>query len=194
MDGSGEVRLPLRHVTELSSFFEAHDRWLFGHAFLRTRGDRELAADLVQDTFEAAARAWTRLRRRAGGQQRAWLLGTLANKDISGFRRREAFRRKQPDIVARYQGAPSDTAAQALNAIALEQARKIIEDMPARQRKVTLMRWQDHMKASEIAAELGIAESTVHAHLHTARGKLVAGLERYYPFGTDNGKEPRRDL
>ena len=65
MDGSGEVRLPQRHVTELSSFFAAHDRWLFGHAFLRTRGDRELAADLVQDTFEAAARAWTRLRRRA---------------------------------------------------------------------------------------------------------------------------------
>jgi RNA polymerase sigma factor (sigma-70 family) len=189
MDGSGEVRLPQRHVTELSSFFAAHDRWLFGHAFLRTRGDRELAADLVQDTFEAAARAWTRLRRRPGGQQRAWLLGTLANKDISDFRRREAFRRKQPDILARYRGATSDTAARALNSIALEQARKVIEDMPPRQKKVALMRWQDHMKASEIAAELGIAESTVHAHLHTARGKLVAGLERYYPFGIDNGKE-----
>ena len=160
---------------------------------LRTRGDRELAADLVQDTFEAAARAWTRLRRRGGTQQRAWLLGTLANKHISDFRRREAFRRKQPDILARYRGATSDTAARALNSIALEQARKIIEDMPPRQKKVALMRWQDHMKASEIAAELGIAESTVHAHLHTARGKLVAGLERYYPFGIDNGKEPRRD-
>lgn len=194
MDGSGEVRLPQRHVTELSSFFAAHDRWLFGHAFLRTRGDRELAADLVQDTFEAAARAWTRLRRRARGQQRAWLLGTLANKDISDFRRREAFRRKQPDIVARYQGATADTAARALNAIALEQARKIIEDMPPRQKKVALMRWQDHMKASEIAAELGIAESTVHAHLHTARGKLAAGLERYSRSGSDSGKEHRRDL
>ena len=28
----------------------------------------------------------------------------------------------------------------------------------------------------------------MHAHLHSARGKLVAGLERYYPFGRDNGK------
>ena len=193
MDGS-EVRLPQRHVTELSSFFAAHDRWLFGHAFLRTRGDRELAADLVQDTFEAAARAWTRLRGRGGSQRRAWLLGTLAHKDISDFRRREAFRRKQPDIAARYQGATSDTAARALNAIALEQAREIIEDMPPRQKKVALMRWQDHMKAAEIAAELGIAESTVHAHLHTARRKLVAGLERYYPAGMDNRKERRRDL
>jgi hypothetical protein len=25
-------------------------------------------------------------------------------------------------------------------------------------------------------------------HAHTARGTLVAGLERYYPFGRDNGK------
>jgi DNA-directed RNA polymerase specialized sigma24 family protein len=135
MDGSGEERLPQRHVTELSSFFAVHARWLFGHAVLRTRGDRELAADLVQDTFEAAARAWTRLRRRAGSQQRAWLLGTLANKDVSDFRRKEAFRRRQPDIQARYQGTAADTAAQALNAIALDQARQIIEDMPPRQRK-----------------------------------------------------------
>jgi RNA polymerase sigma factor (sigma-70 family) len=176
MGGSGEARLPQRHVTELGSFFAAHDRWLFGHAFLRTRGDRELAADLVQDTFEAAARAWTRLRRRAGTRQRAWLLSTLANKDISDFRRKEAFRRRQPDIQARYQGIAADTAAQALNSIALDQARQIIEEMPPRQKKVALMRWQDRMKVTEIAAELGITEGTVHAHLHSARRKLVAGL------------------
>ena len=72
--------------------------------------------------------------------------------------------------------------------IALERAREIIEDMPPRQKKIALMRWQDRMKAAEIAAELGIAEGTVYAHLHSARGKLVAGLERYYPFGADSGK------
>ena len=188
MDGSGEPRIPQRHVAELTSFFAAHDRWLFGHACVRTRGDRELAADLVQDTFEAAARAWPTLRGHADARQRAWLLGTLVNKDISDFRRKEAFRRRQPDIQARYQATAADTAAQALNAIALERAREIIEEMPPRQKKVALMRWQERMKASEIAAELGVAEGTVHAHLHSARGKLVAGLERYYPFGQDGGK------
>jgi hypothetical protein len=39
-----------------------------------------------------------------------------------------------------------------------------------------------------VNSELSLAEGTVHAHLHTARSKLVAGLERYYPFGRDNGK------
>src|SRR6202012_5132959 len=101
MDDSGEPRIPQRHVAELSSFCGAHDRWLFGHACVRTRGDRELAADLVQDTFEAAARVWAALRVRPADRQRAWLLATLANKDISEFRRRQAFKRRQPDIQAR---------------------------------------------------------------------------------------------
>jgi len=128
------------------------------------------------------------LRGYSGDRQRAWLLGTLANKNISDYRRKEAFRRRQPDIHARYQATAADTAAQALNAVALERAWEIIEDMPPRQQKIARMRWQDRMKAAEIAAELGVAEGTVHAHLHTARGKLIAGLQRYYPFGPDSGK------
>jgi len=183
MEDGGEARIPGCHVAELADFFAAHDRWLFGHACVRTRGDRELAADLVQDTFEAAARAWGMLRRHAGHRQRAWLLATLAHKDISDFRRQEAFRRRQPDIHARYQPAAADTAAEALNAIALARAREIIEDMPPRQREIAVLRWQDHLPIAEIAARLGVAEGTVHAALHLARRKLAAGLERYYPSG-----------
>ncbi len=188
MTDSDEARIPPCHVAELSGFFAAHDRWLFGHACVRTHGDRELAADLVQDTFEAAARAWSALRVQGSGRQRAWLLSTLVHKDITDYRRKEVFRRRRPDIQARYQATAADTAAEALNAIALERAREIIEEMPPRQKKIALMRWRDHMKATEIAAELGVAEGTVHAQLHGARGKLVAGLERYYPFAQDSGK------
>jgi RNA polymerase sigma factor (sigma-70 family) len=186
MADADEAKIAGSHVAELSSFFNAHDRWLFGHACVRTNGDRELAADLVQDTFEAAARAWPALREHDTGRQRAWLLATVANKNVSEFRRKEAFRRRQSDIHIRYQPTAADTAAQALNAIALEQAREIIEAMPPRQRQVALMRWQDRMKTTEIAAELGLAEGTVHAHLHAARVKLIAGLEQYYPFAKDH--------
>jgi RNA polymerase sigma-70 factor, ECF subfamily len=188
VDDRGAARIPRCHVAELSCFFAAHDGWLFGHACVRTHGDRELAADLVQDTFEAAARAWAMLRDFASGRQRAWLLGTLAKKDISDFRRQEAFRRRHADIHSRYQATAADTAAQALNAIALERARQIIDEMPPRQKEISLMRWRDHMKTAEIAVALGVAEGTVHAQLHTARAKLIAGLERYYPFGSSNGE------
>jgi RNA polymerase sigma factor (sigma-70 family) len=184
----GETAIPPHHVSELAGFFAAHDQWLFGHACVRTRGDRDLAADLVQDTFEAAATAWAVLREHPSGRQRAWLLTTLAHKDISELRRKAAFRRKQPEIHARYQGVAADTEAEALNAIALARAREIIGDMPPRQQEIALMRWRDRMRAAEIAAALGIAEGTVHAQLHGARRKLVAGLERYYPFGRDSGE------
>ena len=40
----------------------------------------------------------------------------------------------------------------------------------------------------EWCTRFGIAEGTVHAQLHGARRKLVAGLERYYPFGQDSGE------
>jgi DNA-directed RNA polymerase specialized sigma24 family protein len=122
VDDANESPIPGHHVNELAGFFAAHGQWLFGHACVRTHGDRDLAADLVQDTFEAAAVAWAVLREHPGGRQRAWL------------------------------------------------------------------RWRDHMRAAEIAAVLGIAEGTVHAQLHGARRKLVAGLERYYPFGEDSGE------
>ena len=188
MGDADETPIPPQHVNELAGFFAAHDRWLFGHACVRTRGDRDLAADLVQDTFEAAALAWAVLREHPSGRQRAWLLTTLAHKDISDLRRKAAFRRREPEIHARYRATEADTEAQALNAIALARAREIIDGMPPRQKEIALLRWRDRMRAAEIAAVLGIAEGTVHAQLHGARRKLVAGLERYYPFGQDSGE------
>jgi RNA polymerase sigma factor (sigma-70 family) len=183
MDDDGEVKIPGRHVAELAEFFSAHDQWLFGHACVRTHGDRELAADLVQDTFEAAARSWDTLREHVSAQQRGWLLSTLIHKNISDFRHQAAFRRRQPEIHARYQPTAADTEAEALNAIALTRAREIIDAMPPRQREIALLRWQEHLPIAEIAARLDVAQGTVHAQLHSARRKLIAGLEPYYPSG-----------
>ena len=186
--------IPDHYAAEVADFYQTHARWLFGHACLRTSLDRELvasrdlAADLVQDTFEAAALDWETVRGLAPAQQRAWLRTTLSRKETSHFRRRAAFRRKQPELHRKYQGAEADTEQQALCALALERAAKIIEDLPGRQRKIALMKWNDHMKGSEIAAELGCAEGTVAAQVHEIRRKLIDGLGPYYPFARDDGE------
>ena len=125
MGDADETPIPPQHVNELAGFFAAHDRWLFGHACVRTQGDRELAADLVQDTFEAAAVAWPVLREHPSGRQRAWLLGTLAKKDVSDFRRQEAFRRRHADIHARYQATAAWWIRQAITRAMADQARTI---------------------------------------------------------------------
>ena len=166
---------PTAPCRRAGQFFAAHDRWLFGHACVRTHGDRELAADLVQDTFEAAARAWAALRGHAGGRQRAWLLSTLAHKDISDFRRQEALRRRQPDIQARYTadrgrhrgpGAERDRAGPGAGDHR-DDAAPAAGDRPA------ALAGPDAGRRDR--GRLGLAEGTVHAHLHAARRKLIAG-------------------
>jgi RNA polymerase sigma factor (sigma-70 family) len=185
MADGDEPRIEGSHVAELSRFFNAHDQWLFGHACVRANGDQELAADLVQDTFEAAARVWAALREHDTGRQRAWLLATVANKNVSEFRRNQAFRRRQPDIHRRYQPTAADTEAQALNAIALKQARQIIDSLPPRQRQIALMRWQDHMKATEIATTTTTTTTTEPEPRHDHR-------RARQPRGAVRGRLPPR--
>lgn len=194
MGDDDDRRISELHAAEVARFYEAHARWLFGHAYLRTQRDRELAAarevaaDLVQDTFEAAAHSWETLRGLAPAQQRAWLRSTLSHKDTDHFRRRRLFRRKQPELHRKYHAAEPDTEQQALSALALERAAKIIEGLSARQRKIALLKWNDNMKEAEIAAELGCTKGAVTAQVHEIRRKLIDGLGPYYPFAGHDGK------
>jgi RNA polymerase sigma factor (sigma-70 family) len=189
-----DAKIPEDQVVEVADFFEANSEWLFGHARLRTGRDRELSAsrelaeDLVQDVFEAAASAWQTVRKLETAQQRAWLRAALRNMDTSDFRRRKAFRRNQPELYSRYCAAETDPEQQALSALGLERAPEIIESLPGKQKRIALMKWGDHMKGAEIAAELGCAEGTVASQVHKIRRKLIEGLGPYYPFARDDGE------
>jgi RNA polymerase sigma-70 factor (ECF subfamily) len=194
-------RITPHDAAELAACFKAHASRLFGHACVLARGDQTLADDLVQATFEAAAQAWQTLRGLAEEQLRGWLRSTLANIAASGFRREAAFHDRLPQIEARYRDtqafrseqapseqAPSEQAPseQALSAIALERCWQIIREMPKGQHVVAVLRWQLGMKEAEIAAVLGIAESTVSAQLHQARHKLIEQLGPDHPFARDD--------
>jgi RNA polymerase sigma-70 factor, ECF subfamily len=189
-------RITPHDAAELAACFKAHASRLFGHACVLARGDRALADDLVQATFEAAAQAWQTLRGLAEEQLQGWLRSTLANIAASGFRREAAFGDRLPQIEARYRGTqafrseqvPSEQAPseQALSAIALERCWQIIREMPKGQHVVAVLRWQLGMKEAEIAAVLGIAESTVSAQLHQARHKLIEQLGPDHPFARDD--------
>jgi RNA polymerase sigma factor (sigma-70 family) len=184
-------RITPHDAAELATCFKAHASRLFGHACVLARGDRALADDLVQATFEAAARAWQTLRGLAEEQLRGWLRSTLANVAASGFRRDAAFGDRLPQIEARYrdtQAGPSEQARseQASSAIALERCWRIIGEMPKGQHVAAVLRWQLGMKEAEIAAVLGIAESTVSAQLHRARRNLIKQLGPDHPFPRDD--------
>jgi RNA polymerase sigma-70 factor, ECF subfamily len=179
-------RITPHDAAELAACFRAHASRLFGHACVLARGDRALADDLVQATFEAAARVWQTLRGLAEEQLRGWLRSTLANIAASGFRREAAFRDRLPQIEARYRETQADPSEQAFSAIALERCWRIIREMPKSQHVVAVLRWQLGMKEAEIAAVLGIAESTVSVQLHRARRKLIEQLGPDHPFARDD--------
>ena len=184
-------RITPHDAAELAACFKAHASRLFGHACVLARGDRALADDLVQATFEAAARVWQTLRGLAEEQLGGWLRSTLANIAASGFRREAAFRDRRPQIEARYRGTQADPSEQApseqaLSAITLERCWRIIREMPKGQHVVAVLRWQLGMKEAEIAAVLGIAESTVSAQLHRARRNLIKQLGPDHPFARDD--------
>ena len=172
----GDDGITPHDADELARCFAAHAPRLFGQACVLARGDRALAEDLVQATFEAAARAWQTLRVLAEDQLRSWLARTLANLAASGFRREAAFRDRLPRIEVRYRKTPADPPEQAFSAIALERCWQIIQEMPERQHAVAMLRWRLDMKEAEIAAVLGMAPKTVSAQLHRARRKLIAQL------------------
>src|SRR5215469_1801019 len=146
------------------------------------------ADDLVQAAFEAAARDWGILRCLADEQRRGWLRTTVANIAVSGFRREAAWRDRLPRIEARYRKTQADTEALAFSLIALKRCWQIIKDMPERQHAVAVLRWQQDMKETEIAAALGISEKTVSVHLYRARRQLIGQLGPNYPFASGNGE------
>lgn len=161
---------------ELDLCFRSHARDLFGYGCVLTRGDRELAHDLVQMTFEAAARDWPVLRGLAQGQRRRWLRQTLEHLAVNGFRREAAFRDRLPRIEARYRKVQADLPEQAFSSITLERCWQIIRDLPERQHAVALLRWGLDMKEGEIAAVLDMTEKTVSVHLYRVRRKLLLQL------------------
>jgi RNA polymerase sigma factor (sigma-70 family) len=186
----GEETISPRDAEELGAWFEADAAGLFGYACVLARGDRALADDLVQAAFEAAARDWGILRCLAAGQRRAWLRTTAANIAVSGFRRDAAWRDRLPRIEARYRPTEADTEALAFSQIALKRCWQIIKDMPERQHAAAVLRWQQDMKETEIAAALGISEKTVSVHLHRARRQLIAQLGPHYPFAGGHREGP----
>jgi RNA polymerase sigma factor (sigma-70 family) len=179
-------RISPRHAEELAECFTAHAREMFGYASWLTRGDRDLAEDLVQAAFEAACWAWQGLRSLADEQRRNWLRKTLANIAVSGFRRETAFRDRMPRIEIRYRKIQADLDEQVFSLITLERCWRIIQRMPKQQHAVAVLRWQLDMKEADIAAILGISPKTVSTYLHRARRALIAQLGPDSPMTRDD--------
>lgn len=141
------------------------ERWigLYGDLALRTAclflRDRGLAEDCVQDAFVSAWKARNSLRDPRA--ERAWLMTIVANTARSHLRRRVPIPTDAlpADLSAR---DPIDDLALAAD---LGQA---LDQLPADQREVIVLRVYLDLSVAETAKSLGVAEGTVKSRLNRA--------------------------
>ena len=86
-----------------------------------------------------------------------------------------------------------DVAASYDNEIINNAIRKAIDELPPRCREVFLYSRRDHLKNSEIAERMGIAQNTVEAQMTIAIRKLRVALAPYIPLASNNNKAKKSE-
>ena len=130
--------------------------------------DRELAQDIVQETF---IRAWRRLDTLRGGEksEKAWLCRIAVNLC------RDQQRTRWFQLVDRDESALSQLSVPANQPVS--DVLEAVGQLPLRLREVILLHYYQDMDAEEMAKTLGLTVSSVYRRLRKARGQLKKMLE-----------------
>jgi RNA polymerase sigma-70 factor (ECF subfamily) len=132
-------------------------------------GDREAAADAVQDAF---TRAYTRWRRISGYEHPAgWIRHVALNRLRDHFRHEERGKK----VHARLAGEVTVTVdAPALPDEALMSA---VRRLPTQQQIAVSLYYVEQLSVREIAASMKLSDGAVKYHLHAGRTALREWIE-----------------
>lgn len=163
-----------------AAFDALYDRHLPSvHAYLlaRTR-DREVALDLVQETF---LRAWRNIAEVGAleiGRQRAWLVAVARNLVIDRSRRRRS-ERAVAERAGRLAGTgdAADPARQAELERDVAAVDRAIAALPEDQRVLLSLQVMGGLTSAEIGELVGEPAGTVRYRLNGVRRELRAALE-----------------
>lgn len=132
-------------------------------------GDTDTAQDLVDEAFARAFASWRTVSRHPAPA--AWVVRTALNANISWWRRRRR------EVSVPDPGMVADPAAVegAAGPVDLK-IMAVLVRLPARQRQVVALRLFLDLDTARTAQVLGIAPSTVKAHLARALASLREDL------------------
>ena len=132
-------------------------------------GDREVAADCVQEAFVRAHLRWDRVSQL--DQPVAWIRRVALNLARDQHRRRTRGERAHMRLVVGYEGEvappepPSDLSG-------------VLAQLPARQREALALFYVEGLNVAEVAASMGISDGAVKFHLHEGRERLRPILDQ----------------
>lgn len=153
---------------DFEKLYEEHAQRLFGFLVYRT-GDRDLAEDVLADTFEAAFRARGRFDRRRASE-RTWLYSIALNRLTDLQRRGGAEERALARASAPGEELLTDPAlGQVEDREALARA---MERLTSEEREAVALRFGADLALKEMAAVLGEPMTTVEGRVYRALRKL----------------------
>lgn len=133
-------------------------------------GDRDVAEELAQEALVRIFRDWERVRKMASPE--AWSYRVAINLAHSHYRRRSAWRRARSRMEAR--AGAGQTMPDTADAVAVRTA---LQALPARQRKVLVLRYYADLSIAELADALDISVSAAKSRSHRATAALREVLD-----------------
>jgi RNA polymerase sigma-70 factor (ECF subfamily) len=135
-------------------------------------GDREAAADAVQDAFTRAFVRWRRISRY--DDPAGWVRHVALNRLRDHFRRSERGRRAVERLGGRTDHVVEgpEPPAEAPDALT-----KAVAGLPKQQRIAVSLYYVEQLSVLEVADSMGLSEGAVKYHLHAARASLRAVVE-----------------
>lgn len=164
----------MRTEREVQAAYDLYGGELFGFAF-KALDDRQLAEDVVQETF---VRAWRSPRgfEPNQGSLRTWLFAIARNSVVDAVRRRKVREGHGPsswDAVS--DSAPAfDAVDQLLDRIQLGEA---LERLSPQHREAVVEVYFGGRTSAELGEELGVPVSTMRSRLHYGVRSLRLILE-----------------
>ena len=144
---------------------------------LRLTGRREDAEELAQDVFVQLHAALAQIQTAA--HLRHWLLRTVSHRAIDRLRQRS----RQPRVVSLDASHDVADPEHSSDPLAQRKLRLLLLQLPTDARAVVLLRFQEDLDPTQIAAVLGMPLNTVKSHLRRSLDWLraqTAGAEDGY--------------
>jgi len=177
------------------TWVDEHGDYLYSYALLRLR-QRELAEEMVQETFLAALKSYKNFARQSS--ERTWLVGILKHKIVDHFRRASRERpvadfeiyfddddafRKSGEWVDHWtvEGAPKEWSDDPSQLVEQKEFWKIfnrcLAQLPPRLAEAFTLREIDGLDSDEVCEILGITPNNLWVMLYRARALLRRSLE-----------------
>jgi RNA polymerase sigma-70 factor (ECF subfamily) len=127
-------------------------------------GDREAAADAVQDAFTRAYARWRRISRYE--HPAGWIRHVALN------RLRDHFRHEARGVRAHERVAGQTTTTVEAPELPDDELMAAVRNLPTQQQIAVSLFYVEQLSVREIAASMTLSEGAVKYHLHSGRGAL----------------------